>query len=410
MAEAPLQQRLGEARQAMEGEEWRKKRETQAAKLAKRRDEARRAMEGPERRAKRQTLERAERQTALQTETARLAAEQATASATKQQAAARAATEARAAETARAEAARRVRIADSAEKIEKIKSSAGRMSPVRTFKTDLAEAVAGGVTLTSAVMSEETKRRGLSPAGERGHPWLIVIMTFLFLILGGGAIGYLYFYQSAPGSPSSTASPTANGPTINPDNEKFVFTDEQISVELGKDGLPAELTASLRRALNDGEVKSGRLVQLQLTAGGQTLPLKTFLERLQLPWPEALARAVEPSFLLGRYDNGPQPTALLILKITDYDRGFAGLRQWEKYLITLFQRLTGRINLTSPANSGTSTAPTFQDQLRNNLELRVLKKDDQTILLYVWLDQNTVAIIETETTLDEIIARRAAVH
>lgn len=373
----------------MEGEVWQKKREAEAQILLRRREEARLAMESKERRIKRQAAEAAGREEAAEA-TRRRTAENEKQAAARQ--AAQSAVEAerqRAAQATAEAAANQLKAKATSQTIDRLKVTPVEMSPIRTLKTDLAQAAAAGATLTQTIIREQGRRPSLDPSANANRPkpnrgWL-AILSLILLLLGGTTLVYIYYYR-----PKTAIAPPP-GTAVDPDEQLFIFTDEQMEIEN---------SLKLRQALNDGTVNAGQIKRLIPTETGRPLALKPWLEQLSISLPEKLTQSLEQKFLLGRYDDIDSPTAFLMLQTKSYEASFRDLRQNEKLLIDLFYQFTGRAALAP------TTTPIFADQWHHNLETRRAKQGDETILLYAFLDQSTIAITETETALDEILNRR----
>ena len=395
-------ERLAAARQAMEGEAWRKKRETEAQVLIKRREEAHLAMEGRDRQLKRQA-EEAEK-LRIKNQAAAIAQAAADKIAAARQVA-KSAVESERDKVARAaalEATRRDQAAETAIKIERMKTAPNEMSAVRTFRTDLAGAAAGGASISkSIIQGQKQANQTLAGSNQKSHSgggWLFLIL--ILLLLGGGALGYVYWMKSTPQTPAGLGQAATSTIPVGLVKPLFIFTDKQNKIEL--DSLTrSDAVLKLRQAISDGVLVSGQITSLIPTRGGEPLALNLWLTESQITWPEKLTQTLEPKFLIGRYDGPDQATAFLILETKKYEAAFAALQEDESGFVALFYMLTGR-DAFSPAPS----KPKFTDRLSHNLELRELVKDGQTALFYTFLDQNILVVAEDDAALVEIITRR----
>lgn len=394
-------ERLAEARQAMEGELWRKKREAEAQVLLARREEARRAMEGRDRQLKRQTEEaeklRIKNQAAAMAEVAatKLAGERAQAKSAVE------AEREKAMQTAAREMTEQRQAAATATKIEKMKAAPNEMSAVRTFKTDLAAAAAGGASITKAIIQgQKPNVQGTPEPSQESHAgrWLLFIL--LLLLLGGGAFGYVYWQKSLPQSPTNLGPITATSTSPGLVKPLFIFTDKQIKIEMDKLNR-ADFILQLRQAINDGTPVPGQITSIIPTRADKPLTFNSWLTESQITLTEKLTQTFEPKFLLGRYDTADRAAAFLILETKKYPAAFAAIRQDEADLVPLFYLLTGRESFRPPVDGSE-----FNDRLSQNLELRELSRDGVILFLYTFLDQNTLVIAEDEAALLEILARR----
>lgn len=392
MAEIIQSDRRAAARRAMEGEEWRKKREAEEQTLERRRAAARTAMESQEQR---------QRRTAAATAVAAATEEKAAADRARQAAiaAARAAvadareTETRiAAARAAAETTRRQTARTATNQIEKLKTEPSRLEAIRTLKTDLAAAASSGATLTQTIIRNQKNGLGaISQSKNQNRRPLLLTVTVILFILGAGGGIYLYFY----GRPAAPAQPPGTTP-VNPLSQKFVPVDKEINLNLsGKER--EEIIIEHRRAFGEEPLERGRIIRFKPTVDEKTAELKTWLEKLPLALPETLRPLLGPDFLLGRYNLEGGAAAFLFLETADYVKSFAAIRESEKELVSFFYLLTGRPT-PGPVN--------FQNQLQDNLETRNLIRDGKTVLLYAFLDPTTIVIAEDETALSEISRRR----
>jgi hypothetical protein len=140
--------------------------------------------------------------------------------------------------------------------------------------------------------------------------------------------------------------------------------------------------------------------------------------------PDALARSLDPAqyiFGVHAYDDNQ---AFLIFKTSSYEQAFSGMLAWEpsmqKDLAPLFTRTPELHIQTNPAASSTAATSTatsapqapavlptgFQDAIIENHDARVIENaSGDILLLWTFLDRNTLVIATNEATLREIISR-----
>lgn len=115
--------------------------------------------------------------------------------------------------------------------------------------------------------------------------------------------------------------------------------------------------------------------------------------------PDALARAYDGTYVLGS-TGGAVAKPFLLLTTTNYPQAFSGMLNYENTLFADFQRI---FNLSLPEDP---TPPTFVDDIFQNKDIRVLVDGTNTpILVYAFLDNNTVLITTSLDTLKEIYTR-----
>ncbi len=115
--------------------------------------------------------------------------------------------------------------------------------------------------------------------------------------------------------------------------------------------------------------------------------------------PASLVRAFENKYMLGVYSfdtNEP----FIILTTNDFPVAYSGMLKWEKDMVADI----GKIFNISVVNSEPPLA--FTDEALKNRDLRVLKdNENKTILLYSFIDKNTLVITSNENIFNAIIGK-----
>jgi hypothetical protein len=93
----------------------------------------------------------------------------------------------------------------------------------------------------------------------------------------------------------------------------------------------------------------------------------------------------------------------MLLNTSDYDNMYAGLLEWEKKMVDDFFTM---FDISVSGERAYLLAKPFQDTTIRNIDVRtLLDKDGKTILLYGFVNQNTVIITTTQETFAEIMTR-----
>ncbi len=338
------------------------------------------------------------------------------------------------------------------EELRKQSAENNLVRPIRTYKDDISQLIEKRKTSFVGAVAAEANRRAktveatekqLSPK-KKSRSWVNYALLFgalFFVIVGLGIVGYAYLTRDkGVGTVPASALP------------KLVFSEHQEVLDLT--GMNRR---SIINVLTDKRTKSnlrlGSITQYYPTVKGATgsprlLSGAEFLKQLDITVPGTLSRALQEPMMLGLHGfNGNQ--YFLIFKVTDYERGFAGMLEWEKTIesdlflpfgIPRIQKTptfssgssTGVIATTSATSSATTSKPSdasttpelvsnittddliarsFVDIVVKNINARALKRDDGTIVfLYAFSDKNTVVIASTESTLVEIISRLQSIR
>src|SRR3990167_8881303 len=138
-----------------------------------------------------------------------------------------------------------------------------------------------------------------------------------------------------------------------------------------------------------------------------------FLNSIEARVSTAFIRSLETVFMLGIHilRSGNQP--FLILKTNFYENSFAGMLQWENNikedLASLFNISdinTEKIFQKDETNTVIFSIMTFNDAVIKNKDARILKNEnDKTLLIYSFLDKNTIVITNNENTFNEVFTR-----
>ena len=387
----PLAERKKEAQQAMEGEAHAKARAAKQIELQKQRELARRAMEGEERRKRREVKEKLEhqRQQAVEIKEAATRAELEN----KQQAEAKARGAKETAE-AKAEAAQARKIGaieESESFINKLKTKALSLSPLRTFKTDMARAVQEeGISISRIALSEQARKK-LGQVETEGQPknnkLIFSILLIVLLVLGIGAYWWFYIRTESTTPITSQSAPAG-----------FIFTETSRALELTGD--TEEIQASVNKEAGMAiPVKTVKYIYF--THGNAIQTWDNFRQAWQLKIPDQLTRNLFGQFMFGVFNNESVNNRFLILKTPDYPLAYRGLLDWENSMADdLLPLLRGTSAMTK------ERTPAFIDKMIQNKDTRLLKNTDgQTTIIYSFLDPQTIVITQNEATFLEIMNR-----
>ncbi len=137
-----------------------------------------------------------------------------------------------------------------------------------------------------------------------------------------------------------------------------------------------------------------------MDASGTPATSDALLELLAPRMSPSLVRSFDAPYMLGVYSfdrNAP----FIILGTTDYATSYAGMLGWETDAVSD----VGSLFNISPETFASST-PVFQDEAFRNEDLRVLKDGNgNTILLYSFLDKNTLLITSNENIFTAILGK-----
>lgn len=303
--------------------------------------------------------------------------------------------------------------------------------PLETYRGAIEEAIQKkNVSVVSIAAAEAERRTAASqtptaqvrpPQEETSHEMGLRIAA----IAGGiallvGALGLIVFVFLRP----AVTSPVQNNIP-----SPFISVDETriIAIPISQWNRGA-LMAEVEQARGATTLSLGLMSRLFVVQASSTeqysVDAPTFLGALTPDAPPELARSLGGEYLLGIHSfDGNQ--AFLILDIESYEQAYAGILAWERTmqedLAPLFTRTPRpRIpeeGITPSTSSGqaTTSAPStppqfiqtkFVDRIVENRDTRVLQNETRDILLlWTFLDRNTLLITTNEYTLREVISR-----
>lgn len=274
---------------------------------------------------------------------------------------------------------------------------------LRTYKEDVAEALKKEkTTVVKMVLDEQRRREGFTemPAPSPQKNALLVWLSIILLVLGGGTIAAIYvFKKTDEGALRSSEAKTAS--IIFAENEKKINITDTPSERLGK---------IIKTEVVGADIRLDTIENLYFTETGNILspkgePLQAaintarFWSALGIDLPPILLRSFSDEFLFGIHAwNGNQ--SFIILKNDFYENAFAGMLKWEESMAkNLLPIMTNK-----PAES--FYGKPFQDMVIKNRDIRGLTNESgEPVLMYTFVNRETVVIATHKDTLNEVISR-----
>ncbi len=303
--------------------------------------------------------------------------------------------------------------------IEQLRSLAQTpLHPLRTFRADVEESIRDEHTSLVAIAAAEEKRRArikkmtlpptpeVLPAAKPGRTrQVLVLASALGLVVAGVAsLAYIFI------------RPVVNPPAPEIEPPRLITIDEAIPLAL-QDLSRGALMQELVKLRDETRLSLGliRNVYPTMSSEGGGLRLATageFMPKLAPSASAELVRSLNPGFVLGIHVyDGTQ--AILILKTSAYEQSFSGMVAWEPYMLQdlspLFDRrvrplLSGEVRATSTSPKVIQSE--FVDQIVANHDARALYNSDGFIILvWTFIDRNTIAITTNDRTLEELTSR-----
>ncbi len=285
------------------------------------------------------------------------------------------------------------------------------LETLRTFQSDVQKIVQEGETsLSKIAIAENEKKSGdnfyqtenLSDNSKSSK--IIIWISIILFVLGAGIL--TYFFISANNKKNEIVPALNANPILIADSEKK-FSISGLS--------KSQLTQTITTEKNNGRIPLSSIERILLTeTNGQAtseISISNFLTLLNSKIPPELLRSFDNKFVLG-FHSFKENEPFLVLKINYYQNAFAGMLSWEKDMEEDLGPIFIRPELALAASTTADVLNNkriFHDTVLRNFDTRALKKTDGVIiLLYSFINKNTLIITTNPDTLAEVSRRMLA--
>ncbi len=277
---------------------------------------------------------------------------------------------------------------------------------VQTYAEDMAKVIEddkGGLVKKIIHEEEEHEREkeNISPESRKNR--FFMIMGLLFVAIGFATLFYFIFTREIPSVP------------VEQQFTPLIFSDKSVFVDVG--GLKKEeVVQTITNAVVKTGVKSGALEGIYLTQNKKIIGLRQFLTLVKSSFiPDNNLGFVKDNFLMGAVNIGtdakmPEGKFFILIKVRSMIDVFASLRVWEK---KMFADLRGFFGFDITPETNYLFTKDFEDGIIENKNARILyEKDGQgersIALMYIFADDESVIIANSEDTVREVMVRLAA--
>jgi len=227
-----------------------------------------------------------------------------------------------------------------------------------------------------------------------------MLVSFLLLVF---AIGITLFLFSTK---------KTNTIQLQPQFIPLVFTDKSTSLEVL--GFKAsDVTQAVFNEITNTTVNPGEVEGIYPTENKQMIGLRRFITLIGSSFaPDSNPVLVSDSFLIGVVKNEQNASAnsgtgfFILIKIRSASDVFDSLRAWEPNMLTDLHGFLG-LNISSATNY--LFTKNFTDGIIQNKNARILyDQNGNIVLMYVFADDNSVVITDSQNAAQEIILRLAS--
>ena len=302
---------------------------------------------------------------------------------------------------------------------------------LRTYESDVANALSKKGSTVADIAIAESKRKNEGeesisnkPKSQIGKNIFIILLSIIFIVAGAGGGYYLYLQ-----------SPLAAVPVVVQKKiSSVVKSDSQKVINIGQlKGEP--LTKLINDNFNKQIAKTDFISEFILTQTEASTTYRVsgaeFLSYSDFKVTDTLKRSLTDRWMIGAYaldSQGTQVNIPFVILTTDFfQNAFAGMHVWEGEMPEDLADLFGYRDLASIENlplenTASSTATTsqsftklsklynvrgsFKDKLIMNRDVReLISPNGNILLLYTFIDKNTILITTSEELIPALIDR-----
>jgi hypothetical protein len=288
--------------------------------------------------------------------------------------------------------------------------------PLRTYESDVAEALSQqkATVSTIAIAESERKESNNEPypkSSNISRKIFFVLLSIIFIVTGLGG-GY-YLYLKSPLAPQDIKKIQTKIPSIViPDIQKILSIDGISDNQLAE------------KVINQIESETGNtnsihefiLTQTGVSSTTVRVGSIDFLQRIAIGMSDSLLRSLKNQWMLGLYNNEGKRTPFIILSVDFFQNAYAGMLKYEAKMPDKLSLLLGYAEKIYSQNSNSTSTNSiksyyniqgkFEDRVIQNRDVRefITNKGD-LLVLYSFVDEATLIITTDEPTLRAIIER-----
>ncbi|MDP3726179.1 MAG: hypothetical protein Q8R36_03200 [bacterium] len=288
--------------------------------------------------------------------------------------------------------------------LQNIPENAGMNLPIqrlRTYQHDVTEAVRNERQSLARMVIAEKKRResmggeaAFSQIQEKKSPTRTVMFIGMGAIFVASIAGVLFLFIGKNNPQDDALLISIYSP---------IFTEVEKKITLGRVD-EHEIRSRVAEIKKETTIPINGIVHAIFTKTANTpsgtketlIPTREFLSTFPNDIPERLLRTINNEFFFG-FHSFKKIAPFLIITNRFYDGAFLGMLEWEKFMLHDIAPLF----LISPADQGK-----FFDAVIKNIDVRFLKNTrGEAILMYSFIDRQTIVITTNADTFAEIVTR-----
>ncbi len=267
---------------------------------------------------------------------------------------------------------------------------------VETYAEDMARVIEGsGGGLIKKIIHEqeeiEFEKKNSSPKSKKNQ--LFMIIGIILMITAAGVLVFLFVFNRK-----------VTTVEIAPAYQPPIFVDQNYFAEVA--GLnPEEIARSVSNEVQKTDVKAGGIESIYPTENKQAIGFRKFVEDIKGNFDASSSPYLDDNFLMGAW-NGQSKDFFILLKVRSFTDVFESLRAWEG---KMFSDLHGFFGIDISPDTKYLLTKNFENGIVANKNARILRdQNGNIVLMYVFADDQSVIIANSEAATKEIITRLAA--
>jgi hypothetical protein len=264
---------------------------------------------------------------------------------------------------------------------------------METYTEDMVKAIENeeGGLIKKIIHEEEeheAEKINLSPKSKKNRTFMFVSITLLVSALV--ILIFLVIFKKK-----------ASIVPVVPQFTSLIFTDQTDFTPV--DGLTKDkITETVLNQISNTKVKSGGIDGIYLTENKKVIGFSRLVSFLEGNLNQSQLGFINDNFLLGTLNDGSKDFFAL-LKISSFADIFPVMRAWENKMLYDLHGFLG-VNISSDTNY--LFTKNFEDGIVANKNARILKnKDGRIVLMYVFVNDSSVIITNSESATNEVILR-----
>ena len=265
---------------------------------------------------------------------------------------------------------------------------------VETYTADMVKAIEsdkGG--LIKKIIHEEEEhealKKELSPDSKKNRAFMFI--SIILIILALAALVFLIFLNQK-----------INTVPIMPQFSSIIFADQTNFLPV--DGLTKEKIAeTISNQANNTKVKTGGMEGIYLTENQKVIGFKQFATFMKSNLTTDQLSLISDNFLLGVLNEKNTKDLFMFLKVKSFSDIFPVMQNWESKML---YDLHGFFGVKLSPETNYLFTKSFEDGIVANKNARILRDNNgQIVLMYVFADDNSIVITNSENAVSEIILR-----